>query len=125
MTIDNTPLTMAKEDGEADARAREKPMRRAAAHPGSTREYARIGAKLAINEAHEIGMSPEMVTAMKSRMGRWVDYIEAHERDTLALRANGALGGKEKLTLARTMRDARESFYDELFHDYHDLLHDE
>ena len=113
--IDNTILTMAREDGEADARAREKPMRRASTQPSGTREYARIGAKLVLNGAHEIGIPDLSVARIKEHMERWVDYIEAHERDTSTLRANEAYSSKEKLTLARTMRDARESFYHELF----------
>ena len=112
MTIDNTPLQIAKEDGEAKEAARRAPLRHATTGASNTIEFARMSAKIVLRGAREI-MDEDDVRAIKERMATWVNYIRSYERDVSE--AKRSIAPDDLPALLAMMYRTREDYREELF----------
>ncbi len=96
--IDQTELTLAKEEGDALARAYAEPMRRApkGTFADDLLKFARGQAKRVIQDAREATVADEEVAQMKDRMGRWMKVIMRYDRDFRELWANREMDPKAR-----------------------------
>lgn len=111
--IDNTPLAIAKEEGEAAEAARRRPM----VHAGKTRDlytFARVTAKLVFNGCEAAGMTNEEVQPMKERMASWVNIVANYAKDISALWEMDLPDG-DRRGLLNDMLKARAEAFEDLF----------
>lgn len=96
--IDQTELTLAREEGDALARAYVEPMTRV---PKGTfaedlYEFARKQAVRVQNDAREVDVGEKEIARMKNRMGRWIKVIMRYDKDFRELWANREMDPKAR-----------------------------
>ena len=113
--IDNTPLAIAKEEGDAAEEARRRPMVHVSKTP-DLYNFARIAAKLVFNGCEAVGMTNEEVKPMKERMASWVNIVANYAKDIDALWKLEISEGDRSQLLAE-MIAARDEAFVEIFGD--------
>lgn len=78
----------------------------------NARTKAREYATHVLPHAEKVGID---TAPMKERMARWVNVVEAYERDIADVKANTALDRQERWKLIKTMRHARDQVREEIF----------
>jgi hypothetical protein len=114
--IDNTPLQMAKEEGEALEAARRAPLARSTANTFSSNlyEFAKRSGKLVFNSLEEVGISKEEVATIRERMAAWVNIVNTYAKDIHALRQMD-IGEADRRQLLGQMLEARDEAREQLF----------
>ena len=81
--IDNRPLTIAREEGEAGEAARRAPLELAAKTPliSNIHEFAKISGKLVLRGASEAGLSEDELVPMRERMAKWVNIVVLYAKE--------------------------------------------
>jgi len=96
--IDQTELALARDEGDALARAYAEPMRRAprGTFADDLLKFARSQAKRVIRDAQEATVADEDVAQMKGRMSAWMKVIMRYDRDFRELWANREMDPKAR-----------------------------
>jgi len=81
--IDNTPLAVAKEEGEAQEAARRAPLAHYTVDTFSSNlyEFAKRSGKLVFNELEDAGISKDEIATMRNRMVDWVNIVGKYAKD--------------------------------------------
>lgn len=81
--IDNRPLTIAREEGEAKEAARRRPLEHAVKTEltSNVHEFAKLTGKFVLRGASEAGLSEEELTPMRDRMAKWVNIVVVYAKD--------------------------------------------
>lgn len=108
---DSTPLARAKEEGDAEEKARRRPMTRPG-EGGWLRDSARKVAKGVFNNARDAGVD---VGPMKERMAQWMQTVELYAADIKELNASTTIVGEDRDRLLRAMYAQRDKIRAEIF----------
>lgn len=111
MSEDNTPLGLAKAEGEVEEMARRRPMTRVG-DGDWLRKSARSVARRIFDDARDAGVD---VAPMKERMASWMNTVELYAADIAELKASTTISGPDRDRLLRTMYAQRDKIRAEVF----------